>query len=257
MNNATFFADIKKSLFRGKFSQKQVDGLNVLLDASSDLPLRWRAYILATAYHETARTMQPIYEKGGHKYFRKYDWILGNEGKADGYKYRGRGYVQLTGKNNYHTAGQNLGIDLVLKPDLALKPAIAAKITVLGMESGWFTGKKLDDYTRYDSMRRIVNGKDRASLIASYAEAFEHALGPAVAPKEVQKITTGKPAVKSTTNIAAVTAGLSMAAGASGDARQVIANLGVDPKWLLLAIGIATAVWIIRERVLKARNEGV
>lgn len=57
-----------------------------------------------------------------------YGGRMGNTEAGDGYKYRGRGFVQLTGKANYEAAGKALGIDLVNNPDLAAVPAIAAQI---------------------------------------------------------------------------------------------------------------------------------
>jgi len=56
---------------------------------------------------------------------------MGNTAADDGYKYRGRGLIQLTGKNNYIKYGNMLGIDLVNNPDLAADPEIAAKIAAL------------------------------------------------------------------------------------------------------------------------------
>ena len=57
----------------------------------------------------------------------------------------------------------------------ALEPEIAAAIAIRGMKEGWFTGKKLSDYDNYVSMRRIINGKDKAYEIAEYAKVFEKA----------------------------------------------------------------------------------
>jgi predicted chitinase len=129
--------------------------------------------------------MQPITEYGGKSYFGKYDTgplakALGNtpEADGDGYLYRGRGYVQITGRANYAKAGVALGLDLVRNPDLALQPTVAAQILVRGCSEGWFTGKKLADYLPgdYVEARRVVNGKDRADLIAGYARNYEAAL---------------------------------------------------------------------------------
>ena len=53
---------------------------------------------------------------------------MGNTEDGDGYKYRGRGMIQLTGKANYEKYGKLLGIDLVKNPDLANDPAIAAQL---------------------------------------------------------------------------------------------------------------------------------
>ena len=56
--------------------------------------------------------------------------ILGNTHVGDGEKYHGRGFVQLTGRDNYRMASEALGIDLVKHPELAAKPDVAAKIAV-------------------------------------------------------------------------------------------------------------------------------
>jgi hypothetical protein len=69
-------------------------------------------------------------------------------------------------------------------PILRCSPDIAAKILVHGMEDGWFCGKKLADYlpehaanrTQFQNARRIINGTDKADLIAGYALSFQNAL---------------------------------------------------------------------------------
>ena len=191
---ATFYASVRAHLFAGKLTHDQVVGMDAILKAFADYDVtdkRHQAYMLATAYHETSRTMQPIKEYGGYNYFmRMYDVTgerpslakaNGNTTKGDGAKYCGRGYVQLTWKNNYKRAGVYLGIDLVASPDLALLPEHAAQIMCIGMNEGWFTGKKLGDYftaqkTDWINARRIINGKDKADLIATYAVKFLTAL---------------------------------------------------------------------------------
>ena len=184
MNRKVFFGAVRP-LFGGSLSQGQVDGIEALLAATAALPVTHRAYLLATAKHETADTMRPIVEYGGRKYFDKYDTgklaaALGNTPAADGdgYLYRGRGYVQVTGRANYGKAGLALGLDLLRHPDLALQPTVASQILVRGCSEGWFTGKKLGEYLPgdYRNARRVVNGTDRADLIAGYARQFEIAL---------------------------------------------------------------------------------
>lgn len=183
MNPLHFFQSVRASLFR-PMAQGQVDGCNALLWASEGLDKTWQAYLLATAYHETAQTMQPIVERGGPSYLAKYDAgttlgkRLGNTVKGDGARFKGRGYVQITGRANYAKAGAALSVDLVGNPDLALDPEIAAKIAIRGMTEGWFTGKTFKDYLPgdYVNARRIINGLDRAQLIAGYARHFEDAL---------------------------------------------------------------------------------
>lgn len=199
MDRSIFFDRVRSSLFLGKLTQPQVDGLNVILDAIAGQPVPYQAYELATTFHETGkvidgklvRTMEPVKEGGGTAYYTKlYDVTgqnptrarsMGNTSPGDGAKYCGRGYVQLTWKSNYDRAGKAIGVDLVNNPDLAMIPANAARIMVDGMTEGWFTGKKLSDYLSggkkdYVNARRIINGTDKADLIAGYAQKFEAAL---------------------------------------------------------------------------------
>jgi hypothetical protein len=179
------FWDAVRAIFGGRLTKGQMAGVETILAASEGLPISHRAYLLATAKHETADTMQPITEYGGRKYFDKYDTgklakALGNtpEKDGDGYLYRGRGFVQITGRANYAKASGKLDVDLIANPDAALNPTVAAKILVRGCSEGWFTGKKLSDYLPDDfrNARRVVNGTDRADLIAGYAIEFGKAL---------------------------------------------------------------------------------
>lgn len=191
MDRAKFFKGIRNQPFPGKLTQEQVNGVTTLLDlwdARGLKDLRWLAYMLATVFWECDRTMQPITEKGARAYFNKYEpgtkigKNLGNTKPGDGYRFRGRGYVQLTGRTNYERMGKILGIDLAGNPDLALEPAIAANILFEGMTTGKsfrgdFTGKSLEDYftaTKADwiNARRIINGTDKAVEIAGIAKQF-------------------------------------------------------------------------------------
>lgn len=179
INRFNFFSSVRHSIFNGKIRNKQVQGLNAILDeweAQGLTDLRWLAYMLATTYHETAGTMQPIEEYGKGK-GRKY----GIPDPETGLVYYGRGYVQLTWKANYEIMGNLLDKPLVEAPELALKPDIATQILFEGMIKGMFTGKKLSDYfnsTKEDwiNARRIINGTDKATLIAGYANKFYNAL---------------------------------------------------------------------------------
>ena len=194
-NPKAFFDAMRTGLLGPTLTAEEVNGCNAILAAMEGAPLTWTAYALATAYHETASTMQPIKEYGGPTYFtRMYDVAgaraqmaiaNGNTCAGDGPKYCGRGYVQLTWKNNYKRAGEECGVDLVQYPDKALQPDVAAKILRHGMEEGWFTGKKFSDYLpsagrattgQYARARYIINGSDRAQKIAEHAKAFEDAL---------------------------------------------------------------------------------
>lgn len=185
MNRERFFDTVRDMPFSGHLTPPQVAGTNALLDAFGDADRRWTAYGLATAYHETAHTMQPI-EEIGHGHGRAYGKPAGRYGKV----YYGRGYVQLTWLENYERADTELHESgflegsLVQRPELAMRPDIAAAIMVRGMTQGWFTGHKLADYfplaapTKSDwvNARRIINGTDQAWKIANYAKNFHVAL---------------------------------------------------------------------------------
>ena len=179
-----FFDSVRHYLSGGSLSKEQVDGFNVLIDwfdvQNPRIPNRWHqsdrsfAYCLATAWHETAFTMQPIEEYGGIDYLSSKPY----------YPWYGRGYVQLTWEENYRLQDSKLGLRgaLMEEPGLALDPVIATKILLMGMADGDFTGKKLghyftDDLTDWYNARRIVNGTDKASEIAAYAEKFHNAIG--------------------------------------------------------------------------------
>ena len=135
-----------------------------------------KAYVLATAKHESGMGRH-MTELGGRNYFARYEGLadLGNTYAGDGERFKGRGYVQITGRRNYAYWSERLGIDLVAKPERAAEPDIAAQILVLGMRDGTFTGKRLSNYigeTKADFIgaRKIVNGTDRAHHIAQLAQ---------------------------------------------------------------------------------------
>lgn len=177
----------------GSLSQSQVDGLNFLVSKMKQAGFTYpeAAYGLATVYIETGKTFQPVVERGSVSYFDKYDTgklaaALGNtpQKDGDGYKYRGRGYVQITGDRNYKLFGKLLDVDLLGNPDLALDPEIAVKIMTHGMLNGSFTGvgfRRKRPVSRYNlhqyiQARNIINGTDRATEIAQFAMIFEKAL---------------------------------------------------------------------------------
>ena len=145
----------------------------LLIEAGRDYGLlrNQMAYVLATAYHETAHKMVPVREMGGEKYLRSKKY----------YPHVGMGYAQLTWLVNYQKASDYLGVDFVNNPKLLLEPEYAAPILIRGMAEGWFTGKKLSDYitlqkSDFRNARRIVNGMDKADLIAGYARDYDKLL---------------------------------------------------------------------------------
>ncbi|MBU0653733.1 MAG: hypothetical protein KJ914_01220 [Gammaproteobacteria bacterium] len=195
INRNIFFDIIKSNPFSNELNNSQVEGMNIILDEWDKRNLtdvRWLAYILATTYHETGRTMQPISETG-HGQGKKY----GIPDKDTGLIYYGRGLVQLTWKENYEGIGSIIGEDLVKQPDKALEPQIATKIlfelmirgTINSDPSGspynlerYFNKENSDWY----GARRIGNAQlDRATQIADYARAFYFALEQSYKIKEL------------------------------------------------------------------------
>lgn len=205
------FDGIRKTLATSGLKQSQVDGLEILLQEGErrNFNTEWIAYVLATAWHETGATMQPVRETFASSDKQAISrltaaWKKGTLRVSQDYwseGYFGRGYVQLTHEYNYKKMGTWLGIDLVGNPSLALDASVAAQIIYEGMLKGMFTGKKLPDYLdgvdeaeaedlrEYTAARYIVNGKDRAKDIAKYAVRFEDALraaegaAPVIPPK--------------------------------------------------------------------------
>jgi len=182
MDHAKFFAAVRSSVFGGSLPQKAVDGLNALVSAFErygDGDRQKLAYILGTAFHETDRFNVLEEYASGQAYEGR--GSLGNTQPGDGVRYKGRGFVQITGRRNYTDWTSRLGIDLVGNPELAEQPATAARICVEGMLKGTFTGRKLGQYINeagadYTNARRVVNGTDKAELIASHAKKFDAAL---------------------------------------------------------------------------------
>lgn len=208
-----FFDGVRKPLFKGRMGQSQVDGMKMTIDEWFKRPdlsdERWLAYMLATAWLETDRTMQAIMEYGDRAYFtRMYDIKgarpdkareLGNTRAGDGAKFAGRGKPMITGRANYAKAteyvGRHIGIDFEEKPSAVLQGNHSDLLMFSGMIKGWFTGKKLSDYFDGDledpiGARRIVNGTDRAEEIADAYEDFLTALDSAFEArrKVVQKV---------------------------------------------------------------------
>ena len=94
---------------------------------------------------------------------------LGNNQENDGYAFRGRGLVQLTGREAYANCGSGMGVDLIRHPDWLVDPKYAA------LSAAWFWNKKglnaLADAKDYDTMTKRINGgllglDDRKAKIA-------------------------------------------------------------------------------------------
>ncbi len=191
-----FFDAVREALFDATMGQGQVHGMEAILrewEVQQLADLRWLAYIMATAYHETAKTMQPIEEYGKGK---KYDYgkklkMGGGPGKRIPYTlpdklYYGRGHTQNTWYENYEALTkaakkQGKDWDFLNNPELLLQMEPSIWATFHAMKTGLYTGKKLSDYFNDDTFdwehaRKIINGMDRAVLIGDYAHKFHHAL---------------------------------------------------------------------------------
>ena len=120
------------------------------------------AAFLAQCAHES-HDFKSMVEYGGSLDFRKYDpkyapkkaKALGNKKAGDGARYKGRGYIQLTGRYNYKRAGEALGLPLEENPQLAEKPEVAAKIAV------WFwknrVQPKVDNFNDVRAVTKPIN----------------------------------------------------------------------------------------------------
>lgn len=181
LNRKAFYDALRPTL--GALTQANVVGFEHVLNEalSRRTPIHDLAYILATAWWESGKTMQPVREA----YWLSEAWRKKN---LRYYPYYGRGLVQITWLENYQKASNLYGVDLVSNPDKAMDPKLSVRILFDGMDDGWFTGKALDDYIdgvdeaddedlrEYINARRIVNGTDKASEIGSLALTFERAL---------------------------------------------------------------------------------
>lgn len=185
---ASFFDTMRHGLMGPSLEANEVSGCETIFAAMKGLPRSWCAYALATAWHETAATMQPVREAfhlseaWRKKNLRYWPWY-------------GRGYVQITWKENYERADKELGLGglLIADRERAMNPAIAAEIMRRGMVDGWFSRDKKGAHSlarhlprereagleAFVEARRIINGTDKALMIARYAWIFQGALAMA------------------------------------------------------------------------------
>lgn len=102
------------------------------------------------------------------RYEMRYD--LGNIAPGDGFKYRGRGLMQTTGRANFKATGEALGVDLVARPELLSDPSLAAR------SAGWYWKARglnaLADAGDFERITKKINGglngyADRLGLYAA------------------------------------------------------------------------------------------
>jgi putative chitinase len=214
---AAFYNHLRASRLLGDtISPEEFAGCEaILIAAAGKLPMSWAAYCLATAFHETGGSMAPNVESlnyttaeriravwpsrfptiaSAEPFVRNakglanhvYNGRMGNRpGSDDGWRHRGRGQAHITGREMYAKldAELRLGGDLVVTPDLALRPDISAQILVVGALKGLFTGKKLNDFIaakptreQFVNARRIINPDNNGGKVADAALVFFAAL---------------------------------------------------------------------------------
>lgn len=208
MNRKKFFDKVRASLFGGSLTQDQVYNMSLVIDSWNDNGGGLRkqlAYILATPYHECGRAYKPIRENMNYsakrliqvwpsrfksmsranQYARSPEKLanlvyanrLGNgpPESGDGWKYRGGGMVQETGRDNYKKAG--------LTPETVMDPKACIPVMVRRMIAGDYTGAPLsryinEDNTDFVNARRVINGDVglNGKSIAAIADKFDDAL---------------------------------------------------------------------------------
>jgi len=152
------------------------------------------AQFLAQTAHES-HNFKSMIEYGGSLDFKKYEpkfvkdkktkkitqvnpkaKTLGNTKVGDGVRYKGRGYIQLTGRYNYAKAGSALGLPLEAKPELVEKPEVAAKVAI------WFwqnrVQPKVDDFANTPAATKPINAglkglDDRKEKFHNYKTAMK------------------------------------------------------------------------------------
>jgi putative chitinase len=203
-----YFDNVRASLFTGTLTQSQVDGQNFILKAWQqyvpDHDVRWLAYFLATAYHETAQAMWPVEENG-----KGANYSYGKPDPETGETYYGRGFVQLTWKTNYQRADKELNLvgeeSCVKRASNQLDPVISARTGYRGMVEGWF--RSPNTFGKYFSptvedaynAREIINGDKTTvpkwsngvsigNLVKGYYQKFLDALNKSTIPAEVENL---------------------------------------------------------------------
>lgn len=202
-NRDIFFVKARP-IFGGHYNASEVEGLNAIMGETErrNIPdIRWPSYMMATSYHETGGTMQPVIETRQPRETSnpsvdtaiarlerawaagKMPWVHQPYWRKDaaGLSWLGRGLPQVTHKANYEWAEKETGIPFTKNPDLMLVMANAVPVMFIGMIEGKFTGKKLGDYfnaTKDDprDARRIINALESADKVARYHRLFLSAL---------------------------------------------------------------------------------
>lgn len=140
------------------FAASRVDQYAPLLASAMaefgiDTPKR-RSAFLAQIGHESGQLKYTEEIADGSAYEGRAD--LGNTQLGDGKRYKGRGLIQITGRNNYRECGAALGVDLITNPELLAGPELASR------SAGWYwlwrNLNKYADADRFGSLTKAING---------------------------------------------------------------------------------------------------
>lgn len=127
----------------------------VMVEFDINTPLR-QAHFLAQVAHESDRFNALEEYASGEAYEWRTD--LGNVYSGDGVRFKGRGLIQITGRNNYKDCGKDLGVDLISNPKRLAEPNLACR------SAGWFWDtKKLNPNADRDdiwTITQVINGGD-------------------------------------------------------------------------------------------------
>ena len=112
------------------------------------------AHFIAQIAHESNGFRTTVEYASGNAYEGRKD--LGNNNPGDGVRYKGRGLIQLTGKDNYRTYGQRIGVDLVTNPELAADPVVS--LTLAGQYWSYNGLNVFADRDDLETVTRRING---------------------------------------------------------------------------------------------------
>lgn len=156
-----------------KVKETEANNKNILLSALAESGIEDPTEInqfLAQMDHESAGFKKLEEMASGKKYEGRKD--LGNTQKGDGERFKGRGFIQLTGRANYKKYGELLGLDLENNPELASNPEIASKIAVAYWQDK--VRPNVSDFNDVEKVTRIINGglnglEDRKKRYSKYS----------------------------------------------------------------------------------------
>jgi len=135
------------------------------------------AQLLAQASHETGNFVA-MEEQGDKKYLMHRYWnnipmrkALGNKHPSDAIRYKGRGFIQLTGRGNYERMGKILKIDLLNHPELAKRPDIASKIAVQYFKDR--VEPNVQDFSNTQAVTKKINPHDKPASTQDRDDKFQ------------------------------------------------------------------------------------